>query len=520
MNEQNHAGRTHVERRDFLKYAISSIGLMALTTAIPQAMGSLMNSPILKIAQASNTAALEPTRRVPLTVRPSTSKEISPLFFSTNLSIYSAPLLNDPVFVALTQFISPGSIRFPAGNPKVFWDRIGQYQWYSGPQGYDFTLTPSIVENYVKLCRSTAAEPYIQADTYVDAPDLWADLVRYTNVERAHNIKYWGIGNEPNLYSSIDKYSTQFRNYSTAMKAIDSAIRLSGPEYAGISMDVAESFAREHGSDMFILSQHAYALGGETIDPQRDDYPRIENLLRFKASNPIGAGINWIQQVAPKLVAVKDKYLPHGVVGVTEWGPSCGLTSPNNRTTDSLSTALWLADTLGRFGKCGVDMVSYWTLSSPNWSTFRNELFSHTQKDPYAVDCVRPQYYAFLMFRRWWGNRWVETSTTADDRLSIWASRKAQDLFIMVINKDPTSDMSAEIAIESDVSADAALYVLNGQSYDSTDVNINGSEIDISSSMTVSDSITGIRPIYMQVSPRFVHTFPAHSVSLIQIALS
>jgi len=463
----------------------------------------------------AGTGPLQAT--VQLEVNLAQPKAINPLFFSVTLTVWSIPLLDgDARFAALTRLLRPNLIRFPAGSTKVYWDRSGKYGWWEAPQGYEYSISPKVIDNYVRFCRSVGAEPFLQVDMYVNAPDLWADLVRYVNVERGYNVTYWSMGNEP---TSVGDYTKQFGKYVAAMKSVDPTIKLSALEFAGISSTVAESFASQYGKDIFILAEHHYPLGGEDLDPSRADYPTIENLLRFNSPNQPWAGINFVEQFAPALLGVRDKYFPNGLVGITEWGPSYGLTSADNPTTDSMSTALWLADTIGRFGKSGIDLFCYWALSQPNWSTFKDALFSHSENpNPYLVDLVRAQYYAFLMYRQWWGDHWLRTSTTDDGQLSIWASMRDEHIFIMVVNKQLTSDTTANVAIGASLST-VKTYVLDSDSYTSTAASINGITIDLSNPTTIADSIARMESTTSPAASNFAYTFPAHSVTVFDFTL-
>jgi hypothetical protein len=469
---------------------------------------------MIVLAQFPHNANAE-TSSVQLEVNPAHPIMINPLFFSATLTAPSIPLLNgDPRFEALTKLLRPNLIRFPAGSDKVYWDRSGKYNWWEAPAPYQYSISPTVIDNYITFCRNVGAVPFIQVDMYVDAPALWADLVKYVNVERGYNVTYWSMGNEPQF---IDNYTKEFGEYATAMKNVDPTIRFSAPEYAGIVPAAAESFASQYGKDIFILSQHQYALGGEDLDPSSQLYPTIQNLLTFDATNPPWAGIDFMPKVAPSLLDIRDRYLPSGLVGVTEWGPSYGLTSATNPTTDSMGTALWLADTIGRLGRSGIDLFCYWALATPNWSTFKDALISHTE-NPYLIDQVRAQYYAFLLYRQWWGNYWLGTSTTDDAHLSVWASASDNHIFMMVVNKQLTSDMTASVTVDAHVS-NVKTYALNSANYNSTTVSINGVAIDLTNPTTIDDSIAHMEPTASPATPTFTYTFPAHSVIVFDFTL-
>lgn len=95
-------------------------------------------------------------------------------------------------------------IRFPAGAEAdyVYWDRTNSYEWYTGPSPYIRTLTANVFDSYMSLVREVGAEPLVTVNAKVDNKEMAADMVRYANIEKGYNIKYWEIGNEPEFFAS------------------------------------------------------------------------------------------------------------------------------------------------------------------------------------------------------------------------------------------------------------------------------------------------------------------------------
>ncbi len=90
---------------------------------------------------------------------------------------------------------------------------------------------------FVGLARQIGAEPAITVRLYGGAPEAAAEVVRYANVEKGYNIRFWSIGNEPNLYAgrydveyTTDDLNRDWRATAEAMLAIDPNIVLIGPE--------------------------------------------------------------------------------------------------------------------------------------------------------------------------------------------------------------------------------------------------------------------------------------------------
>ena len=101
------------------------------------------------------------------------------------------------------------------------------------------------LDQFVAYTKSVGAEPYLQVSLIKNSAGLPASaadaaaMVTYANTTKAYGIKYWSVGNEPDLYTSQNlqaatytaaDYCKTFRAYVTAMKAVDPTIKILGPE--------------------------------------------------------------------------------------------------------------------------------------------------------------------------------------------------------------------------------------------------------------------------------------------------
>lgn len=93
-------------------------------------------------------------------------------------------------------------------------------------------------DEFIALCQSKNIEPLIvvnlQSSKYNGGPtqqtliNTAKEWVRYANVTKGYNVKYWQIGNEvdhDNLFTR-DEYVAAFKSFATAMKSIDSNIKV------------------------------------------------------------------------------------------------------------------------------------------------------------------------------------------------------------------------------------------------------------------------------------------------------
>jgi hypothetical protein len=98
------------------------------------------------------------------------------------------------------------------------------------------------MHQYIKLIDSVrfyGMEPILQVpynNNYYTA-DTAAAIVKYINVTMARNVKYWSIGNEPDIsppfgygYNTASPIAKYIKAFSIKMKAVDSTIITLGPE--------------------------------------------------------------------------------------------------------------------------------------------------------------------------------------------------------------------------------------------------------------------------------------------------
>ncbi len=109
--------------------------------------------------------------------------------------------------------------------------------------GFD-PFDESQVDDFVAYCRRVGAEPILQVPLLKNAsggpatPADAADMVRYCNRTRGYGVRYWEIGNEPDLYSdqgdapgyAVEQFCSDFSDFSAAMKRVDPRIWILGPE--------------------------------------------------------------------------------------------------------------------------------------------------------------------------------------------------------------------------------------------------------------------------------------------------
>lgn len=109
----------------------------------------------------------------------------------------------------------------------------------------DGTLKPEVTldfDEYMNLVKQTGAKPVIMVNafgyrlkgaeySYEQLKANAVEWVRYANITRKYNIRYWEIGNELSVavtkkYITKEEYISLFNDFAAAMKAVDPSIKI------------------------------------------------------------------------------------------------------------------------------------------------------------------------------------------------------------------------------------------------------------------------------------------------------
>jgi hypothetical protein len=267
------------------------------------------------------------------------------------------------------------------------------------------------------------------------SPKAAAELVRYCNVDNDYDVQYWGIGNEPNLYTpytmyedyDTERYNAEWREFAEAMLAVDPDIVLIGPgtsQYTGdpetdprdeAGRDWMREFLLTNGDLVDIVGIHRYPFPTNMSDPS----PTIDE-LRVNSHE-------W-DTIIPNLRALiretTGRDLPVAVSEInSNWTHAIG----GEATPDSFYNAIWWGDVLGRLIRQRVEIVAHFLLQCKTgqggWG-----LLGRFE--------VRPTYYVYQMYKHF-GDELLYTSSNDPD-VSIYAARREDGaLTMMIINLGP-----------------------------------------------------------------------------------
>ena len=207
--------------------------------------------------------------------------EVNPLVFGANFGpLNTVPLeLKEEALAAGLPYL-----RFPGGRVGDLGD-IPNFQ----------------IDLYMAVCKMMNCTPAISARQENGTPEKAAEMVRYVNVTKGYGVKYWSVGNEPDLWDGYtpERHSAEWRVFAEAMLAVDPDILFVGPDISqftgveGDSQQRAHDFLREflrvNGDLVDIVSVHRYPFGATaaTVEGLQADASGweqlIDNLHQFAA---------------------------------------------------------------------------------------------------------------------------------------------------------------------------------------------------------------------------------------------
>lgn len=301
-------------------------------------------------------------------------------------------------------------LRFPGGN------------W-----GDETDIRPSNLDLFIIQARAWGAEPSVATRVDGGSPEKSAELVRYANIEKDYNIRYWTIGNEPNLDEGYDveRFSQEWRAHAEAMLAVDPDIILYGPE---VSQYPSTENAAEYLTELRGWVREFLKVNGDLVDivsVHRYPFPRTVN------SSTTIEELRTNARETDTLIALLREDIQAAVghdmpIAITEINSHYSNSTGGEATPDSFYSAIWWADVLGRLIRSKVDIVSYFMLGASTSSGF--SLLQRYEPSP--------TYFVYVLYKQF-GTELVQAASSDDDVTIYAAKRDDGALTLIVVNLGP-----------------------------------------------------------------------------------
>jgi PKD repeat protein len=309
---------------------------------------------------------------------------------------------------------------------------------------------------YIRMIDSVRAkgmEPVIQVpfNDWMYTASQAAAIVQYINVTKAKNIKYWVIGNEPNLgygYTSAAQIAAYIRPFSSAMKAVDPSILIIGPELAWFHQSIIDGLTSPGGADditgrdgnnryyIDVFSYHTYPFNGSQV--------RADVLTKLTSSNGLKDNLIYLNN---RIAACNTYHSRTGTAAI-----KTAITEMNinwqNPSTDNVSGVgassfvggQFVAEMFSLAMKYSVDMIHLWSVIEGNSETLNIGYLDRTTWGK------KPLYYHFQMLaQNMRGNYASGTSTVAN--VKTFGSKSSSDIVVMVMNQDLTANYNYTVRL-------------------------------------------------------------------------
>jgi hypothetical protein len=307
--------------------------------------------------------------------------------------------------------------------------RVGGYNNDANtPDAFDDAQMDALVA----YATAIGAQPIIQVPLLLDTngqpptADTAAAMVRYANITKGYGIKYFSIGNEPDLYATQglpadaskpaipsfgpSDYCTTARAYVTAMKAVDGSIQIVGP-------DLAWKYQAGNGANDW-LTPILQSCGDlfDVVSIHRYPFEAAQSSLSAAAADAAGyrSVITSVQGILQS-TGYGQKPLALTEMNVAYDATACVL----DASPGTVGSALWIAASLGTSMGLGLWTSAIWDISdTETWSLgFIGGPPAHQP---------RPEYYAYLFYAQHFGPTLLGV-TSAPTGVSVYASRNAAD---------------------------------------------------------------------------------------------
>jgi hypothetical protein len=301
-----------------------------------------------------------------------------------------------------------------------------------GGENYELSqLDWNALDRFILDARALDVEPLIQVPYSNHDPQFAAQMVRYVNVIKKYDVRFWSIGNEEDKNQrggAKEKWINTWRSYRDAMKAVDPRILIFGPEYANAydftdpANDWLTPWLKVNGDAVDVISLHRYPFNGNQTNPTVLVGDALGTARRVRALR------DYIQRVTGRDIPL----------AFTEMNLSDNWRNFGEGSSASFSAGLWLAETMGQMAEAGVAMVNI-------WSAHGNDSLGLVAERGTAK---RPTYYALQLYANY-GDRVVPSASRVGN-VSAHAARDSRtgSVTIVLVNRGQ-QDLDFQLVLNS-----------------------------------------------------------------------
>lgn len=275
-----------------------------------------------------------------------------------------------------------------------------------------------------------------------------ADIVRYINITKGKHVKYWIIGNEPNLgygYKTAAQIANYFKPFASAMKAVDPSILIIGPECAWFDKAIMDGLTLPNGPDditgkdgagryyLDVISFHTYPFNGSQT--------RGDVISQLTSPGGFQDDLAYLNTRVASCNAAHGRSGVSGIkTAITEANmayQNSGADNASGLGTSSFAGGQFVAEMLGIGIKQGVDFINIWSAIEGSGLGYLDQ--SGNKK---------PSYYHFkMMAENFKGN--YATATDNQPNVKTFGCQNTKQVAVMILNEDPATAFNYTVRLNS-----------------------------------------------------------------------
>lgn len=327
--------------------------------------------------------------------------------------------------------------------------------------------TTSQYMKMVDSIRGRGMEPMLQVPYNKGAytPQQAAAIVRYVNITKGKAVKYWVIGNEPDLaygYTTSAQVAAYMKAFSSAMKAVDPSILIVGPECAWYNRNIYLGITTPGGPDdltgkdaaghyyVDMISFHTYPFKG---DQQRSAV--LSNLTGTGQFQENCAELNSRIQNCNSVNHRTDAPVKFGITEANIDYSNPGGDNLNGVGANSFIGGQFWAEMMGIAMQNGASMINFWSAIEGGGSA--TDIGFLGGSDP---NLKKPSYYHYqMMAQNFRGNAVSVTDNHAN--VKAYASNDGQRVAVIILNEDQASTLNFTLKLNTTSVSGASTLKLN-----------------------------------------------------------
>jgi hypothetical protein len=321
----------------------------------------------------------------------------------------------------------------------------------------------------VDSCRAKGMEPILQVsfNNWQYTAQQAADVVNYVNVVKGRHVKYWIIGNEPNLgygYTTAAQIAAYIKPFASAMKAVDPSILIIGPEVAAFKQTILDGLTNPSGPDditgkdasgryyVDVISFHQYPMNAGT-------FTRAECIAKLMSPGALSDNLDHLNG------RISAANAAHGRTGAAALKTAVTESNVNynNAATDNLYGVgansffggQFINEIYGIGLKKGVDFINLWSVIEGGSDVVNNGGFLDG-----ATGAKKPLFYAFQMMAQNFKGMSIN-ATSNQGNVKTFACKNGTNTTVMILNEDLNNNFNYTVRLNTDAATGSNALKIN-----------------------------------------------------------